>query len=471
MRTSSSSDYSHVVDKTFDVMLSPPATQEPGGGKPVKSLAKRTLRTPDISDPARHNPRLHDILDGIIKQYPINLVSSRVVETPKISPSQVLSDEISHMDATSLSTAMCIERANDLYQCFPDAVRISTQSIARQREARIMSTSRIERGRERTTAGTKNAEKYDTNGQRCGADFVQDVWSTHAETPAWWRSVQIETFRPGHREGQTSSPSHNVEFPIAELAVGGLRDQRHHTHTGLPSSSILPHSAISFLPFEDQSRRGRDRPAFSPDPYLPPWAFEELGSTHDDANNREAELFTQLSPNLNRIAYPKRNKPNHNMKAGHRDTSRDEFLLQCKAKGMTYKEIKELGGFAEAESTLRGRYRTLTKPREERLRKPEWTGRDVGMYRQQVTELSFGQVELLFEAVSRYAHAHSVLRHRDHLDSTTLDHFANTIPWKQVADFMAHRGSYRYGNATVKKKYMEVLNEQSNALHLRCGRW
>lgn len=60
-----------------------------------------------------------------------------------------------------------------------------------------------------------------------------------------------------------------------------------------------------------------------------------------------------------------------------RDTSKDAFLLRCKAQGMSYRQIKELGKFDEAESTLRGRYRALTKPREARLRKPEWGEREV----------------------------------------------------------------------------------------------
>jgi hypothetical protein len=57
--------------------------------------------------------------------------------------------------------------------------------------------------------------------------------------------------------------------------------------------------------------------------------------------------------------------------------AKDEFLLKAKAKGMTYKEIRRKGNFSEAESTLRGRYRTLTKPKDLRVRKPEWSENDV----------------------------------------------------------------------------------------------
>jgi hypothetical protein len=61
-------------------------------------------------------------------------------------------------------------------------------------------------------------------------------------------------------------------------------------------------------------------------------------------------------------------------------SEKDEFLLLKKQEGMTYREIRIQGSFTEAESTLRGRYRTLTKSKEERVRKPQWTEKDVGLY-------------------------------------------------------------------------------------------
>lgn len=56
---------------------------------------------------------------------------------------------------------------------------------------------------------------------------------------------------------------------------------------------------------------------------------------------------------------------------------KDDFLIKSKLAGMTYKEIRRKGGFTEAESTLRGRFRTLTKHKEARVRKPEWADIDV----------------------------------------------------------------------------------------------
>lgn len=57
--------------------------------------------------------------------------------------------------------------------------------------------------------------------------------------------------------------------------------------------------------------------------------------------------------------------------------SRDQLLVHWKLAGMSYKEIKAKGRFEEAESTLRGRFRALTKDPGDRVRKPRWTKRDV----------------------------------------------------------------------------------------------
>lgn len=58
----------------------------------------------------------------------------------------------------------------------------------------------------------------------------------------------------------------------------------------------------------------------------------------------------------------------------------DELLLQGKQDGLTYREIrKKMLGEKPAESTLRGRYRSLTKARKDRVRKPVWHRRDVSI--------------------------------------------------------------------------------------------
>ncbi|RAL03610.1 uncharacterized protein BO80DRAFT_349832 [Aspergillus ibericus CBS 121593] len=122
--------------------------------------------------------------------------------------------------------------------------------------------------------------------------------------------------------------------------------------------------------------------------------------------------------------------------------TKNAFLIDCKLRGLSYKDIKRIGGFKEAESTLRGRFRTLTKSKDQRVRKPQWQEKDI---------------RLLCEAVAvcaeprRQANGHyTFCRPRS----------TNRLPkisWKKVAQYIwAHGGSYHFGNATCKKKWCEV---------------
>lgn len=57
--------------------------------------------------------------------------------------------------------------------------------------------------------------------------------------------------------------------------------------------------------------------------------------------------------------------------------ARQTALLEMKSWGLSYKEIQSIGNYSDALPTLRGRYRTLTRPASERVRNPSWEPRDV----------------------------------------------------------------------------------------------
>lgn len=102
----------------------------------------------------------------------------------------------------------------------------------------------------------------------------------------------------------------------------------------------------------------------APIPWTDPSSFRVIPSSSVDA--------------VARVMSRSRGRQRMTMKScSQRSDSKDAFLVQCKRSGMSYKEIKEKGQFAEAESTLRGRFRTLTKRKEYRVRKPGWHGNDV----------------------------------------------------------------------------------------------
>jgi hypothetical protein len=85
------------------------------------------------------------------------------------------------------------------------------------------------------------------------------------------------------------------------------------------------------------------------------------------------------------LSAPHPNPPQHQNKnlaieaSLHYSDARNALLIEWKRAGLSYKDIKRMGGFKEAESTLRGRFRTLTKAKEHRVRKPKWLKSDVSL--------------------------------------------------------------------------------------------
>ncbi|EXJ88373.1 hypothetical protein A1O1_05303 [Capronia coronata CBS 617.96] len=205
-------------------------------------------------------------------------------------------------------------------------------------------------------------------------------------------------------------------------------------------------------PFEYPAPMPGALPIASSSPYLPAWPLAEDVPTwleHEPGGQTlwDADITTTTTQNASTTT----GRP-FLVRGALRDTSKDEYLVRCKEQGMSYKQIKESGGFDEAESTLRGRYRALTKPREARLRKPEWGQREI---------------DLLFEGVAHCSKSSTGnLLPGTGVDAATISQFVNKVPWKQVAEYMENRGAYRYGNATVKKKYLEVLKARGISVPL-----
>ncbi|KAF2420511.1 hypothetical protein EJ08DRAFT_665574 [Tothia fuscella] len=118
-------------------------------------------------------------------------------------------------------------------------------------------------------------------------------------------------------------------------------------------------------------------------------------------------------------------------------TTRDALLVHWRRGGMSYRDIRIQGCFTEAESTLRGRFRTLTKVKSERVRKPCWGNDDK---------------RLLREAVFRFAGRAKARAAREPEDIDKLN-----VQWKEIANYIIeHGGSYHFGNATCKKKWCEM---------------
>lgn len=139
----------------------------------------------------------------------------------------------------------------------------------------------------------------------------------------------------------------------------GTHSERGQVVSGLLSHSFMDDRVAVYAPSETFVPPNKE---YDVAYHSPPLIVDEanvLASQRDDEAQDTMSCSTKRRP--------------HEMSANDRDA----FLLQARRSGLSYKEIKRRGGFTEAESTLRGRIRILSKPKHERVRKPQWRQADV----------------------------------------------------------------------------------------------
>lgn len=105
-------------------------------------------------------------------------------------------------------------------------------------------------------------------------------------------------------------------------------------------------------------------PTLSPGGFKPAWPVSpdfDMPSPHG------------VYPPFHRVRwFPEGTRPQTSLRA-----EQDKLIVEGKRQNMSYKEIKEHYKIDGAVSTLRGRYRAAVKPKNQRVRKPEWKPKDV----------------------------------------------------------------------------------------------
>jgi hypothetical protein len=152
-----------------------------------------------------------------------------------------------------------------------------------------------------------------------------------------------------------------------------------------------------------------------------------------------------------------RQQQSHEKIIAHRSDSRDAFLLECKRKGMSYREIKKIGHFEEAESTLRGRFRTLTKRKEQRVRKPQWQAKDVSLNPLSVLCIRRKERSRKKETIHRLEGNHrkdSLLTYTIWKTDPTAPRCRNSTFWSHQAKDLGQEASRGHGYTTTKS-FME----------------
>jgi hypothetical protein len=165
-----------------------------------------------------------------------------------------------------------------------------------------------------------------------------------------------------------------------------------HTQS-LLDSAYPPADEASGYPINDghqQYRNQRLHPASTatyPDsaPHPPPHSYDYGNSMQQQ---QQYGFLRSRSPNTgfeNPEHYHQPHENHHSSLRSQRyaaepELTDDEFLVEMRARGYSYKAIIAARGWTIAEPTLRGRHRTLTTPKEHRPRKPVWRSRDVSNF-------------------------------------------------------------------------------------------
>ncbi|KAL6867017.1 hypothetical protein J3F83DRAFT_766070 [Trichoderma novae-zelandiae] len=233
-------------------------------------------------------------------------------------------------------------------------------------------------------------------------------------------------YRPAQQPitNDTWMPAHQDSTPFASAAPETIKTELDvHEATGIAitltqptevmtttpqtrASSMLEPTAVGSLAPPSRTSHAHPRP---PRRLLP--AVSSRRPVH-----RQPEVRARRSPAIQMSP-----------QAAAERAAKDRFLVQSRREGISYKDIKRLGNFTEAESTLRGRHRTLTKAKKDRQRDPKWTDLDI---------------HLLKEAVL-------VLAHGQHPDRAKLS-------WMAVSVYIKEHGGYAFGYSTCHRRWAHL---------------
>ncbi|KAK5013769.1 hypothetical protein LTR16_004149 [Cryomyces antarcticus] len=240
---------------------------------------------------------------------------------------------------------------------------------------------------------------------------IHDDWNAYSLDPA---AMLPQTYTIPMQDEEFFEQSHAVDWvdsPPVQVSSTGLFIQ----HNGARWIQPASNANITNSPGPHVMAEGR-----------------RCSESSTGDSDRKVEMPTTSSPRRSQNGHATKNDATSSVCYSHGY----ESLVRWRREGKSYKQIKELGGFTEAESTLRGKFRTLTKSKKERPRRPEWTQRDI---------------HLLNEAVAVLTGCPSSLR---------CTGKSSKIPWKKVAEYIAGKGGYRFGNATCKKKWVGLHGDR-----------
>ena len=258
--------------------------------------------------------------------------------------------------------------------------------------------------------GTYDGSASCTSPKFNGLPGGVDVDASTSVSPKSYLSDDLEdTYSPGSLPGQTSPVPHWQSYPQS------VQPESYHVFktesptdvelNGLPRMDAMP-APLTRTPFQHGQQSsskysylydssGADAPWYHTNyphgPSMSTFAVHNAESynVHSASNTSASSAQGDNSIQSHQTAsYP--TLPTHNQPQVRFQTStsaanlqaqrayNDNLLIEGKKKGLTYKDIrKKWKGVPPKESTMRGRHRSLTKARKDRVRKPVWTANDV----------------------------------------------------------------------------------------------
>ncbi|KAL4969327.1 uncharacterized protein BDV14DRAFT_196154 [Aspergillus stella-maris] len=188
---------------------------------------------------------------------------------------------------------------------------------------------------------------------------VQQPTANQSEDDLSWNNAPIWT-------GVSQQQNQISQFPVTATDIDGLLYMGSSTETYVQPPSLLDLSGLTSSTLYLNGDNSTS-PEYNQTQYL----NDEVGSQDEFQRDDSTDSCFNIPRNM-----PSRSGHTSCVSSWTVD-AKNALLLDYKRRGLSYKDIKRIGGFKEAESTLRGRYRTLTKSKEQRVRRPQWHENDM----------------------------------------------------------------------------------------------
>lgn len=200
-----------------------------------------------------------------------------------------------------------------------------------------------------------------------------------------WNTSTESSYQGTLPDNGASSVSLPNAYSFANQIAKKVRVLKHNDSLTLKPSDLWGPSAdvhVSELPFPDTIHEARELSSLERAQVPIKEATSTFSQSMLESHHPRASTYSKACPAKGSYALQCNETRPSDRQSSSRSQRRacDDFLIRSKLAGKSYKDIRVEGRFTEAESTLRGRFRTLTKRKEQRVRKPQWQEKDVSCF-------------------------------------------------------------------------------------------